>query len=362
MEVRWEPSIRQFTPAEWGAVATEPLGITHSFLRYVEDQSPAARRIRYGLVLERGAPWAALVMPEISGISPYKNPRGLQERALATVFRRSLLMFDVPRSAESPGVTFRPGVAHGEGIARIRPLLAELARARHRPAVGAVALEPDIESWRADGWLDLELPPLTELALTGSYDDYLGSMRKNDKKQLGRMKRRAAEAGVRFGVADDVLKQAPRLYELLTNVYAKHDAPPPVRPDVFASLAHHFGADVSVLTAHVGDELAGFLVGIRSGGTLSLPYCGLDYGLSKRHFVYPLLFEAAIRLALDEGLSRVRAGIYNYDQKRSVGFTFVKRYCVYRASVEAMVPVLRRTHRLVAAWDAHQVPTERVPR
>lgn len=343
MVYRVARSIHAFDVAEWDAVVGSQLMLTHRWQRVMEhsrrDYEP-----RYLLLADRQGPLAVAVV----NLADTFGRSGWRERLL----RRLTLMVRAPYSTDS-GIAVRPGVALNEVLPVLMRGLDRLSCREQRPllAVNDVPAA-ELPIWRAQRFLafDNQLPN-TVLDIHGlSQAEYLASLQSHQRRELGRMARRATEAGISFTTTPlDFADQ--RLFPLLAEVYAEHGTPVeqmPFTAELFPALLRELPGDVVIVRATLGDRLAGFMVGLLQGETVWCQFVGLHYALARPLHLYFLLLHQFIQWTIEQGYGRVLGGLTNYREKHKHGFQPEPRWLCVRSSISPLNAVLSEV--LPVAW------------
>jgi predicted N-acyltransferase len=242
----------------------------------------------------------------------------------------------------------RPGVAIDEALPRLDAALCGACRRTRRAALGAMLVDEDaLPAWRAQGFLPSPSLDTFEMNAPASYDAYLAGLRKRDRGKLRNMQRSAAQAGVEFGRRTAFRHDRAELFDLLCEVYARHgrsraDIEATLSPEMFPALEAAFGEGAALFEARVGGRLAGYLIAVCDGETLVIVNFGLRDELARPNFVYFLLYDQAIRWAIEHGVGRLEAGATNDAIKRRLGFRPRRRWVCYRLATRRGASLMAR--------------------
>ena len=129
-------------------------------------------------------------------------------------------------------------------------------------------LTPDNAAWTAlldNGCRQLSRWWSTTLCTPWSdFDAYLASRTSADRREIGRLQRRAAREGVSVDHGPLHVEDAPRLRELIDSVLARHGAPDPYIRDFLPAAARILDSDLHVVQARQAGETVGCAVLVRS--------------------------------------------------------------------------------------------------
>ncbi|MGH2370888.1 MAG: GNAT family N-acetyltransferase, partial [Chloroflexota bacterium] len=267
-----------------------------------------------------------------------------------------------PLSAGHCRVALRRGVALEDALPYIEKALAGLAwqEGRLLLAINNVG-EAALPEWRAQGYLAVPRPPDMVLDLAGqaggradgsgqqpTYEQYLERLPARHRHELRRVRRRGDALGVR------ITQEAPgsrgeQLCPLLGEVFARHGAAPdatPFTPALFDALEQEMPGEAVVFVGSVGEELAGFGLGLVQNDTLVWPLLGMRYDLAYPSGLYFLLIDEGIRWGIRHGVRRIHAGVTNEAQKQRHGFHARPRWVCLRARPRALQVLLAAGLRL----------------
>ena len=169
------------------------------------------------------------------------------------------------------------------------------------------------------------LPLATMNIAWDSFDDYLMALRKPVRNNIRRKIKRKEAHGIRTVFTDDGLEHLERCLELYENVRRRssrfnRDA---LSADYFRSMVAHFRRHSLLLEYFRGDTLVAFAHLVRYRKQVIAQYVGMDYDVSRRAALYFNSYYDMLRLALDEGLECVEAGITTYEPKSALGFSVI---------------------------------------
>jgi predicted N-acyltransferase len=329
MRLQVVDSIHDFDAERWDVLAgTEPT-MTHRWQRVMES-SRVAYQPRYLLAEDRNGPVAAIVAEK----SPSFGGSGWRNLLL----RRLTLIVSAPYSSRHCGIATRPGVSPDY----IDRLLRYLAWHERRPLLGIANVDSaDLAGWKQRHFRARRQPPRMVLDLESpSYEQYLERLSAQARKELRRVRRRAADADV-------VVRQVPldgcatELYPLLAEVAHRH-GPVAFSPELFPALARELNDRTVVLAASAKGTSAGFALCLRDGTSLLAIIAGLRYALAYPSSAYFVLLDELVRWSLEHGIERIYAGLSNEVQKQRHGFSPRARWMCVRAYPSPLNGLLAR--------------------
>ncbi|MBV9582988.1 MAG: GNAT family N-acetyltransferase [Chloroflexi bacterium] len=320
-------SIHELDEHTWDLIAGKELMMSHRWHRVME----ACRRRyrpRYAFVEDARGP---LAIAATAAATPVTLPGGWRDRLAAAL----TLTFGAPFSSSVSGIAVRPDTPLATALPEIEVALRGLCWRERRPLVGVANVAAhDLTTFRARGFVPVPRPATMVLDLGGAtYDSYVGGLRKEDRSELRRARRRAEEHAVRLRRAP-VRETGEDVYSLLAEVWAHHGISAdqlPIDDQVFPALRREMPDDTYVISGSLGEQLAGFVVCFAQRDALLAPMIGLRYQLSMPSCLYAVLIDEVVRLGLRLQLPRIYLGIGNERQKRRHGFLPQPRWACIRA-------------------------------
>jgi len=302
-------------------------------------------RPRYVMLHDERGP---LAVAASAAASPIASPGGWQERIASSL----ALTFGAPFSASVSGVLVRADMALSTVLPTIESALTELCWREHRILLGFTNVgADDLQTFRDRGFIAMPRPSTMALDLdSADYDGYLRSLRKDDRAELRRARRRAAEHAteLQYTRVDDASRA---LFPLLVEVCARHGIPPDrvtITEELFPALRREMADDTYILSATVRGQLAGFALCLVQQDTLFAPMLGLHYELSMPSCLYAVLIDEIVRLGVNRRVRRVHLGLGNERQKRRHGFRPQARWACVRAPLNPVNLALQTAARLSA--------------
>ena len=323
LAVQYADSIRDVDETGWDALTENQLVMSHRWQRVMEA-SRATYRPRYVLVSDSRGPLLGLVANTAESF----GREGWREATL----KRLSIVVSAPYSSRHCGVIVRPGTDLTEVLPTVERALARLCWREQRLVLGvANVADDDVHHWRARGFATRAQPVTMTLDLPGSYSDYLARLSADDRHELRRVRRRAAEHGV--SVTHGPLRGTePGLYDMFGEVCARHANGVPTLPftaALFPSLAREMANEALLFAGSVNGQPAGYFTCFKNGRTLLATVAGLRYDLARPSSLYFLLLDEMVQWSLRHGIARIHAGLSNEVQKRRHGFVAQRRwFCV----------------------------------
>ncbi len=159
------------------------------------------------------------------------------------------------------------------------------------------------------------------LRVSSSYAEYLSGLKSRHRHNLQRMQRQAARRDVVLSIQEDYRDIAENLAALANETQIKIGFKPCYTAR-FLLNQKVIWPETVVITGRVGSVLSGFLMAhvVRECSQLRLTHIGLHYQLSRPNNIYFLMFDQAIRHAIQLGVKEVVAGATQDKVKRHLGF------------------------------------------
>jgi len=176
---------------------------------------------------------------------------------------------------------------------------------------------------REHGFLPFLQLPLVSVELEGvaSFDDYLAGLSQQRRRNLRKERQLFRESGGRFELLEP--PHPPRLTRELHRCLlasSEHNAELEIPFEDLMNNEEAFRSQEQwVITARVGEALAGFFAFIPRGDVLHQCHGGLDYVHSLAVKAYPNLIHAATEHAIERGCRRLTLGPLNNEAKRRAG-------------------------------------------
>jgi hypothetical protein len=224
--------------------------------------------------------------------------------AVVYSLRLSLLTFariDLPVSMQIVGIpcsVSRPGLI-GSSEA-VRDLLDHL-RMEERGFL--LALNLGTPELIPDGFAAAKTLPTVALEPTAqSWDEYLRSMRADYRRRVNKILARSTGLKIRGGPCEEFSREH---HELYLKVWGRSDAK---LEKLTLGFFKELPADFRMITAHLGDGLAGWAIILETQGGLDFFLGGIDYDLNREQAVYLRLLLEIVRTGIESGASRVDLG------------------------------------------------------
>ena len=342
LAVQYANAIRDLDEQTWDGLAGDQLVMTHRWQRVMEV-SRTNYQPRYIMASDDRGPLLALVA---NTVEPFGR-RGWRE----AVLQRLSVVVGAPYSSQHCGFVLRSGTALAEALPMVERVLASLCWREQRllAAVANVA-DPDVHHWRGRGFAARAQTVSMVLDLPDSYDGYLGGLSTRDRKELRRIRRRAADHGAT--VACEPLRGPETgLFEMFADV-CRRNAPVasalPFTPALFPALGRELGSQAVVFRGRVDGRPAGFFTCFVQGRTLLASLAGLRDDLARPSALYFLLLDEMIQWSLRHGIRHIHGGLSNEAQKRRHGFRPRSRWFCVKAQPAVLNRALKRLYSPVA--------------
>jgi hypothetical protein len=359
--IRLATSVDDFGPADLEGLTAAPGTLEHRWLRWREATGRGGAT--FALVRDEAGPLALVFAPDTSKVGRVPGFVG----PLQALVARVVLVLCPPFGGEAATVALRRGVTLPEALPRLEPALREICRRTRRAAMAVMLVQREsLPHWRAEGFAAVPVPPNMEMTVPGSYDAYLAGLRPRDRMKLRSMQRAAERAGVRFERRTSFSGDKVELCEMLREVYRHHGhtretIAARLSPEIFPAFERAFGPSAGLIEARVGGRLAGFLVTLHDETRLLLPQIGLRYELARPNFVYFLLFDQAVKMAIARGLRTINGGATNEAIKRRLGFDERPQWLCYRLATRRGAGLLQRLAPWVQRYILDAPPGEGEP-
>jgi predicted N-acyltransferase len=313
--------IADVRPERWDDLAAGRPFLDHRWLRLTEAVL-AGHEPRY-VLLSEGERLAAAAVCALD--RRFQRPR-LQRLAGGLLRHFPALRCGVPVALQ-PGLLIRPGAAAPARRAALLAALDRLAAAEraafvkleHLPSAGE-HLPPAGDAWpglsRA-GYRPLDAWATTAIDLTWpTFDAYLAALPPRKRRDVVKIRRRAAAEGIEVAPLEPAPPQAGRLDELMGNVLRRHDAldAEAYHPARLARAGAVLGPDLRLLAVRRHGRLVGCASLLSSAKWL-----GLDYAQTWGTAAYLSLLLEVIAQAIARGATRLHTGATAYDTKRHLG-------------------------------------------
>ena len=310
-------SIGEVAPREWDDLAAGRPFARHRWLRLAESVL-AGHEPRYVLLRNGQRVEAAAVC----AVKRRFEHAGLQRVAGGVLHHFPALRCAIP-IAFDPGLLVRPGT---HAPLREEALLAALDRLSTRERATFTKLEylsPQADIWpalRQSGYHDISMLRETALDIAWpSFDGYLAGLPRKKRKDLAKLRQRAAAEGIEVAPLRPSPETAPRLWRLVANVLRRHGAEENYHAELFLRAQAVLGDDLLVLVARREGEIVGCASLLADGGETAAKWLGLDYDRTWGTATYLSLLVECIAQSIARGATRLRTGATAYETKRHLG-------------------------------------------
>jgi uncharacterized protein len=205
-----------------------------------------------------------------------------------------------------------------------------------------------------DGLLMNELPTLGYLGSPmedtyyldtpwSSFENYLGSLDSNKRRNVRREIRQCADSGVTIQREYELSDLSDELSHLYKNLHQKYNRgrPCPLRAEFFNGLSSYAKGKVRLITARKNGKLAGFCLMLCHNLTLDTFIAGFDYNVqTMRDYTYfNLCFHEPIKMAIEEGLKRINFRGASDEAKQRRGFRRETMYTYVKVQNPGLRPM-----------------------
>jgi hypothetical protein len=296
--------------AAWteACVASDP---THVEARYLLARE-ADRLVAFGIVyLLPRMNLATYLGAAMCRAGDWLHARGMVPLGLRAAFWELAL-------TDHPTVFVVPGVPEGPVVQAMVERL-------------CMASSPDVMCLKVDKAPPAPLVglPFVDSALLAfpheSFEAYMATRSRNRREQIRRDEQRFARAAGRVERLEAAGPQAATLVELhrRTRRSAEAKDSPRLPIEVTETFFTHYDAlpasSRCVVVARVEDAMAGCLVLLIHGDTLTVTLCGLDYDRCLETRAYFVMWYECLRIAAERGCTRLVLGSMNYTFKERLG-------------------------------------------
>jgi predicted N-acyltransferase len=325
-------SIAEVSEAEWNELAMRSgrRFAEHRWLRLAEvilrDYEP-----RYALVRGEGQLQAAAVC----AIGRRFGHRALQRRLGWALRLSPWLRCSLPLASE-PGLLGDVASVSDlmQGLRRLglgeRALLVTCANLpvgdARLPALERMGFMPHSR------WSDLSLR-----IEWSSVEQYVAALPGPDRREVGRLRRRAEREGITVERLANPLEHAERIRQLIANVSQHHGTRDVYVADLLPQAVAISGDAVQVLAARRDDEIIGCAITLRDRKYMIGKWIGLDYAQTWGTCTYQLLLFESVRLAIELKVDCLGLGATAGGTKRQFGAAADER--VNSLAMLAPVPV-----------------------
>jgi predicted N-acyltransferase len=185
-----------------------------------------------------------------------------------------------------------------------------------------------------------------------SVEQYVAALPGPDRREVGRLRRRAERERITVERLANPLEHAERVRELIANVSEHHGTRDVYVAGFLDQMLAIAGEDVQVLAARRDDTIIGCAITLRDRAHLIGKWIGLDYAQTWGTCTYQLLIFESVRLAIELKADRLGLGATAAGTKRQFGAVAEER--VNSLAILAPVPVglVGAAARLVAGQAA----------
>jgi hypothetical protein len=254
---------------------------------------------------------------------PYRKWLGL---FLGPLARKTTLLLDtafMAYDACSPFLT-------GAGVDRpaVKRAMSDFFKAQKKVDTIWISEPPEEVEWAAtEKYAQFHTLPMVQVVVEGckSLDEYLATVSRNHRRNFRRERDLFTKAGARIEIYEGVIGDNPKLHAQVMScldasaAHSQFTVPYNdvlTRPEAIAALRQ------TVLTAHLGDKVVGFMSCLQDGDRLMQCHGGLNYVESHEIKAYHNLISRAIELAIERGCRVLTLGPMTNETKKRAGGRF----------------------------------------
>ena len=184
---------------------------------------------------------------------------------------------------------------------------------------------PEEAAWAAsEKYLQFHTLPMVRIVLDGctNLDAFLATLSRNRRRNFRRERETFAKAGGTIQIYRGVIGDNPTLHEQVMaclRASAAHSQFTVPYNDVLTNPRAIAAQWQIVLTAHLGDQVVGFMSCLQDGDRLMQCHGGLDYVKSHEILAYHNLISAAIKHAIERRCNSLTLGPMTNETKRRAG-------------------------------------------
>jgi len=326
-------SILEIDEARWNAVTDNVLSMTHAWLRVMETQLNFFQP--YYILLENDQGPCAAVVADL-----YVS---LKHLGLFGWLRQHISLALRPPFSSFCGVMVRPGISLEAVMPDLDSLLSQLCRQGKRIVITVSNVgAAELPAWKQAGFWAIPQRKAGLLALPATYEQYLETLRKKDRRELRRARRRGEKFDLHFD-AGPRTEDDEQIYAVFHEVFTKHGttaASIPLSPKFPAALECELPESVHFLRGYSAEKLVGVGLCLQNKTTLWAPLIGLNYEIARPSYLYFLTIDETIRLGIELGMQKLYLGKTNERVKQRHGFHFEERWLCYRARLGPLNRIL----------------------
>ncbi len=254
----------------------------------------------------------------------------------------SMQIVGVPCSVSCPGLI---------GATRAARNLLDHIRGQERGFLLALNLE--IPELIPDGFaVAKNLPTVAMTPTTQSWDQYLHSMRADYRRRVNKILTRSGGLKIRVCSCE---KFSTEHHDLYLQVWDRSDAKlEKLSLDFFKGLP----AEFQMITAHDGEDLAGWAIILKTTGGLDFFLGGVQYHRNREQAVYLRLLLEIVRTGIEAGVSRIDLGQTAEIPKMRLGATC---HCLHMGATHSNPAFRFLLQRAVGLLEyRRRVPTQHV--
>jgi hypothetical protein len=353
-------------PGHWDQVTAQAsVFCSRAYLAVLDTHAPAGMRTHHALVYRDGQPVAAVSAQSFAvSANALATPEELASKrdqfawsTLARAEQRVLVCGNL-LSWGPHGVTFAPGVRPEDAWPGVADALYRIRRADRLFGQTDLVLVKDLPHELAGTTATLlpysyrrfETEPDMRLTLDPawrSFDDYLGSLRKDYRKAIKTVRKDVEAAGLRVERLDlaGVRAHSTAMHRLYLDVLSRQAlAFTTLRPSYLPALAEALGEGFATTAIRSPDgALAGFVTTVRDGGGAVGYYIGYDRALADKGVpVYLRLLQGVVEDALTLGAAHVSFGRTALEPKARLGAVPVPLTGFIRHRIDPLNMLVRR--------------------
>jgi len=218
--------------------------------------------------------------------------------------------------------------AAGADRAAVKRAMSDFFKAQRKVDTIWISEPPDEAEWAAsEKYAQFHTLPMVQVVVQGcgSLDQYLATVSRNHRRNFRRERELFAKSAARIEIYEGVIGDNPTVHRAImacleaSAAHSQFTVPYNdvlTHPDAIAALRQ------TVLTAHLGDKVVGFMSCLQDGDRLMQCHGGLNYVESHEIKAYHNLISRAIELAIERHCRVLTLGPMTNETKRRAGGRF----------------------------------------
>ena len=245
---------------------------------------------------------------------------------LGPLARKTTLLVDtafIAYDAASPFI-IAPGVDRPE----VKRAISKFLKSQKKVDTVWISEPPEEAEWAAtEKYHQFHTLPMVRIVMEGcrTLDEFLATLSRNRRRNFRRERDTFTKAGARIEIYRGVIGDNPTLHRQVMALLdssatnTKFNVP---YNDVLTAPGAIAAQWQIVLTAHLGDQVVGFMSCLQDGKRLMQCHGGLDYHKSHEILAYHNLISRAIELGIELGCDMLTLGPFTNETKKRAGGKF----------------------------------------